>query len=165
MRKLLIIIGAGLMACAVCASESFTVALSMGTNTAASVTFPRAIAGAVDAIHVVCVTNGVLKADEEAVVGLSYALHHGASSATLVTTNTVSSGEAAWRPRVIGTTIAGVDLAAASITAAVGEGTNAVATAVLSIPYEPITLTGETVTMSVSGSTTGVTWRAVIITK
>ncbi len=160
MRKLLII--AGCVSLAVCASwagQAYVAQVSMGGTNAAQVTFPSVIRGQVDTVYLAASTNSA-----EAVIGITYAPHALAGAAELLGTNSVT-GTGSFRPRVTGNAVDGSALEASAVSVVPGEGTNLVSTAILSIPYEPITLSGEPVTVSITGSTTGVTWRAVIVTR
>jgi hypothetical protein len=157
MRKLSIGIAcASLAACACLAGDAYVAQVAMSTNAAASVTFPRIVKGAVDTVYIAA-TSGSAQAD----VGVTYTPHHGlANVQSIVATNYAVTGKAVLRPRVTGNATSGGALAASN-----AGGTNMVATAVLSIPYEPIVLAGEPVTVTVQASTTGVTWRVVLVVR
>ncbi len=157
MRKLLIILCVSLAACACLAGSGYQSRISMGTNTATSAAFPHTIRGAVDTVYAGAFTNDAITA-VTGTVWVTYAPHYGAGSETIVS-NAVT-GSATFRPRVTGHNISGVALAAATNTP---PATNIVTT-VLSAPYEPIRLSGETVTARIIGSATNVQWRIVIVT-
>ncbi len=162
MRKLLIIaVSAGLTACATMAGTGYPNEAVMGTNTAMTVAFRQTIRGAIDTVYLAA-SNGSAQAD----VGIVYAPHHGyADPQTIVATNFSVTGTAVLRPRVTGENTAGAALQGTIETAAHGEGSNAVSRVGISIPYEPIRLSGEIVSLVVQGSATGVTWRAILVTK
>ncbi len=157
MRKLLITLCAGLTACACLAGSGYQSRISMGTNTAVSAVMPQTVRGAVDTVYVAAYTNGASAAATTGTVWITYVPHNGAGSQLIVSNAITGSG--VFRPRVTGHNMSGVALAADTTGA-----TNKVASTVLSIPYERIRLSGESVTVAVSNSTTNIQWRSVIVT-
>jgi hypothetical protein len=156
MRKSLIIACASLAACVCFADPAYVVSIPMGTNTSQVVEFPRIMKGSIESVYIAAV-GGVVTGN----VGLVYAPHHGVTDQqTILATNYTVTGKAVVRPRVTGQTTAGANLASAY-----QGGTNTVATTVLSVPYEPIYLAGESVSVVVSDSPTNVTWRVVLVVK
>jgi hypothetical protein len=161
MRKLLCIACAALAACACLAGDAYVAQVAMGTNDAASVTFPRIVAGFVDTVYI-----AASDAAATGEIGVVYQPHYAlVNPLDIVATNYAVTGSATLRPRVTGNSTGGGALAATIINAAAGTGSNAVATASMAIPYEPIVLAGESVSVIVQGSTTGVTWRVVLVTR
>jgi hypothetical protein len=143
MRKLFIIAtSAGLMACATMAGTGYGTRVTTGTNTSATAAWSQTIRGAVDTVYVAAQTNGILAAAATGTVHITYAPHNAAAAQTLLT-NAVT-GSAAIRPRV-------------AVDDVQGE-------AITDPLYERAVLAGEPVSISVTGSTTGVVWYAVIVT-
>jgi hypothetical protein len=148
-----------LLAGAALAGSAYVAQVSMGTNNTATVRFDRAVRGAVDTVYIA--GGGAAVTGD---VGVVYSPHFALTNKqVIVATNTTVTGTAVLRPRVKGTDSSGNALAAASATVAVGEGTNAVASRVESIPYERIMLSGEPVEVVVQRSATGTTWRVVLV--
>jgi len=157
MRKLLLIACAALAACASYGQKAYVIPVAMSTNASASVTYTGAIEGAVDTIYI-AVSGGVVTGD----VGVIYAPHHGTTAVqSLVATNRAVTGSDVFRPRVTGH-----DTDGNALVGVIEEGlTNVVSRTVVAIPRERVLLAGESVTVRVQGSPTGVTWRAVIVTE
>ena len=149
------------MACASLAGGAGrSVQAVLGTNDNATVVFPQEVRGAVDTVYI-----AASSATATGRVGIVYAPHHGyGDPQTIVATNLAVTASAVLRPRVTGSSTAGAALQGTIEGAGHGEGSNAVSRVGISIPYEPIRLSGEAVSMIVQLSTTGVTWRAVIVT-
>lgn len=136
MRRLLITLAAGLIACAGLAEPSMNYRdIPLGTNTSGSATMP--LSGYVEAVYV-SVSDGA----STGTVTVSYAPHAG-GTAVNIATNSVTD-EKVWRPTVDRTDVAGADLTS----------------------DEPsrFALAGETVTFSVASSPTGLTWKCVVVT-
>jgi hypothetical protein len=136
MRKLALIVSAALAACA-CLAEPFNqaISLALGDATAGTQTVEN-VRGYLNAIHV-SVSDGA----STGTVQIAIVPSDTNVSAINVATNSVVATDT-WRPRVDATDVAG--------------------SALTSDPPLRYPLTGDDLRMIVSGSPTGVTWRATI---
>ncbi len=160
MHKLFIAGCVGLIACASYAQRAVTVQAVMGTNDAVTVTFPQEVRGAVDSVYIAS-SSGTA----EAKVGVVFSPHHGYAGHVqdIVGTNYAVTGRAIVRPRVTGNATDGTALASIAGNYPAGTGSNAVVSAVVTIPSEPIRVSAEPVSLVIQGSTTGVVWKATLV--
>ena len=137
MRKLIIMIGASLAACAVMAGpKDVPIYLAMGDATAKTQSVEN-VTGYIDAIYVSCESGTAT-----GIVAIAIVPKDGNTTAIDVATGT-AIGSKVWRPRVDGTAVAGTDLS--------------------SDPPGRFVLVGDTLRLIVSSSPTGETWRAAIM--